>query len=392
MAHPFAISPPTNRTPTIMLLSNIQVEWLQACIYAEQYRYAERLILATWSRPHPGCSVRHVLRYFYLRGMVHVGCQHLSLARRCFWTCLSIPSEVVSAIAVAAWKKLVLVQALLLVDQVGPQTMTTVTPHGVQQTSSWSETSPFRLPMAIPSPFTRFLNAAFEPPRQQPQQQQPYQTAPEEESMHVVENTEGEGDAAAWQQPQQPSRQQQQQQQQQQQYPFFGVKIYRDLARAFMDVDRPAVAEIIDQYHDLFVTDGTLGLVHQVQTQLYRRQVYLAARMYAVIPLDTLAQQLGWSSPQELSSLLQEMALERTWSVQVTADDMVHFPQQLPPPLATQRQQDDSSSFDSLMQLVHMVQELDVSLAASPNYAAIVKREASAAAERSGQPRGVEDI
>lgn len=208
--------------------------------------------------------------------------------------------------------------------------------------------------------------------------------------MHVVETMEGEGEAVAtWQQPQQPSRQQQQQ------YPSFGVKIYRDLARAFMDVDRPTVAEIIDQNHELFVTDGTLGLVHQVQTQLYRRQVYLAARMYAAIPLDTLAQQSGWTSPQELSSILQEITLERTWPVQVTAENMVHFPQRLPPPLAIQQQQqqqDDSSSFDSLMKLVRMVQELDVSLAASPNYTAIVKREASAAAESSGQPRGVEDI
>ena len=111
-------------TPT---LTQVQVEFLQACLYAQQYRYAESWVLHTWPRPAGGLGttsssmVRLVLRYFYLRGTVHIGCANWKWARRCFWTCLSIPSDMVSAIAIAAWKKLVLVHCRTWVDVPGRQ-------------------------------------------------------------------------------------------------------------------------------------------------------------------------------------------------------------------------------------------------------------------------------
>ena len=61
----------------------------------------------------------------------------MNLAVRCFRTCLCIPSEVVSAIAVAAWKKLVLIQCLLQtdlpVDKTKPMDLPNPTPSCVQR-------------------------------------------------------------------------------------------------------------------------------------------------------------------------------------------------------------------------------------------------------------------
>ncbi|KAL3910685.1 MAG: hypothetical protein SGARI_002001 [Bacillariaceae sp.] len=48
-----------------------------------------------------------------MRGLVHLGCGDYVMAHRCWWTCLSVPAEASSAIMVAAWKKLALVQPLL---------------------------------------------------------------------------------------------------------------------------------------------------------------------------------------------------------------------------------------------------------------------------------------
>jgi hypothetical protein len=42
-----------------------------------------------------------------------MGCEDWKWAVRCFWTCLSIPSDGISAVVIVAWKKLVLCQCLL---------------------------------------------------------------------------------------------------------------------------------------------------------------------------------------------------------------------------------------------------------------------------------------
>jgi hypothetical protein len=94
-------------------LQQVSVEFLQCSILAEQYRYAARFIKGTWPFPTNTVNIKTVLRYFYLRGLVHAGCGDHAMAHRCWWTCLSVPAEICSAIMVAAWKKLSLVQPLL---------------------------------------------------------------------------------------------------------------------------------------------------------------------------------------------------------------------------------------------------------------------------------------
>jgi hypothetical protein len=94
-------------------LQKAGVEFLQCAILAEQYRYAARLVEGFWPRPTDTVNIKTVLRYYYLRGIVHLGCGDYIMAHRCWWTCLAVPADACSAIMVAAWKKLALVQPLL---------------------------------------------------------------------------------------------------------------------------------------------------------------------------------------------------------------------------------------------------------------------------------------
>mmetsp|Transcript_28713 Transcript_28713/g.32190 ORF Transcript_28713/g.32190 Transcript_28713/m.32190 type:complete len:560 (+) Transcript_28713:146-1825(+) len=95
-------------------LNLAHISFLQCAIAAKQYLYAEGIISGTWPRPTSALrDVSAVLRYYYLRGMIHFGCRDYASAHRCWWTCLSVPSDDgCSPIAVNAWKKLTLVQPL----------------------------------------------------------------------------------------------------------------------------------------------------------------------------------------------------------------------------------------------------------------------------------------
>jgi hypothetical protein len=83
-------------------ISALSVEFMQCALLAGQYRYAARVVGDDWPLPGKGMSAELVLRYFYLRGLLHIGSGNLKLAVRCFWTVLSVPCECVSAIAVDA--------------------------------------------------------------------------------------------------------------------------------------------------------------------------------------------------------------------------------------------------------------------------------------------------
>jgi hypothetical protein len=316
------------------------------------------------------------LRYFYLRGCIYVGCNDLQLAVRSFWTCLSIPSEIVSAIAISAWKKLVLVQALTNVADTATTASSSSTSSTFYNTKG-ALGSAFAVPKAMPSCINRFLNSAFEQNqtgtsssvtgssgREQPES--PYRPPPEEEEamMHVVESMEGESallppQAQQGPQPQGVSAAL---------FPFLGVKVYRDLVKAYMDADRNLFTELLQQHQQFFFQDGNWGLVQQVQTSLAKRQVYLFSRMYSVLSLDLLSQYVGMDA-HALQLVLLELASERSWAIQVQDGAVVQFPK-LAAYTMLPNQQDAATPFE-LMQLVQMVQELDVTVASSTRYCAL---------------------
>lgn len=67
----------------------------------------------------PGVATETYLRYFYYLGMIRVGCDDLEGAVAAFSVCLTVPSHTVSAITIAARKKMLLCRCLLS-DPIGP--------------------------------------------------------------------------------------------------------------------------------------------------------------------------------------------------------------------------------------------------------------------------------
>jgi hypothetical protein len=96
------------------ILTHAHVEFLQCSILAGQYRYAHRIVHSEWPRPGSADVVTvPTLRYYYLRGLVYMGCEDWQWAVRAFWTCLSVPFDGISQIAICAWKKLMFCQCIL---------------------------------------------------------------------------------------------------------------------------------------------------------------------------------------------------------------------------------------------------------------------------------------
>ena len=343
------------------ILAQTHVEFLQACIYAGHYSYAERSIAGTWPRPHSTVSVRNVLRYFYLRGVVHLGCQHLDLAVRCFRTCLCVPADVVSSIVVAAWKKLVLVQCLQ------------------QSDLSVDETKPMNLPNPTPSCVSRYINSAVAESNALRNNSTGGGTpasaaaAPEDASsiVHLVDNLEtGES-----------SREKNK-------YPALGVGAYASIVQAFVDMDKAGLATKLEDHKTLLMQDGNWGLAHQVASELPCRQLYSWSRVYSSISLTELAQLLNVSAG-ELERLLVQVSIAKQWPIQVDGR-MVSFPRQKPLVNAS----GSTMQMEELVALAKLVQKMDVTLSSSSKFLSLARKEGMTEGKGGvpSGPRGVEDI
>ena len=438
-------------------LTPVQVEFCQVALLAEQYRFAARALEGTWPRPAADSSannnhayVRLILRYFLLRGMIHVGCNDWTMATRCFWTCLSIPAEMTSALSIAAWKKMVLVQCLQMEDDdYQPSRESLLTPateyaksnhqqhyHHQQQRQDQQQPGgggfsmmmgasgnspgstvaimargPLSLPKAVPSCFTRFLNAAASNSKQQQQKHQQHnQPEDMEHGSMIVQEDLGEP-SSEQQQQQQQQQAQQPQQQEQPAYPAMGVRVYMDLVHAFLAGDREKFESLQQEHATLLQTDGNMGLVRQCETAMFHRQVYQLSRMYAVIPLTQLATKLKILSAEKTKELLEQLAVTKTcgpnnnnnnkkhcqWpSIEVEDDGMVVF--DFEPSVSeevsstmegdsTEQELDDN--IQELMQLTKQVEGLDHNIVATPMYHAMVRRNNDA---KMAGPRGVDEM
>lgn len=226
-------------------LSSVTVEFLRCALLAGHYRFAERVIADDWPRPAKAIPVELVLRYFYMRGMVHVGCDHFQLAIRSFWTAVSIPSDTASVIAVDAWKKMVLAKCLVLRDSLPSQSL--VTP-----------------PPGASSAISRFLTG----------------TASSSSSSSSPEATALDADSA-------------------------GVSKYIDLVKACHSSDRRKFKQIQHENAALWESDRNTGLVERLSSDLEHRQVLQLASVYSSLPLSHVSAELELSEEEALSTLKQ---------------------------------------------------------------------------------------
>ena len=119
----------------IHCLTPFHAEFLQCCILSQQFRYAQRflhthpvhthsLILSSKnvmasSANHPRFDTMSYLRFHFYSGLIHMKCQDWNSALSSFHLCLTVPCigsnlSAVSAISIAARKKMLLIRCLLL--------------------------------------------------------------------------------------------------------------------------------------------------------------------------------------------------------------------------------------------------------------------------------------
>jgi hypothetical protein len=376
---------------SVHILSNVHVEFLQACVYAEQYHFAERMLGTLWPRPNATVSVRQVLRYFYLRGTIHMGCNNWKLAVRCFWTCLSVPAEIVSAVAVASWKKMVLVQCLVQSDH-----------------ASLTSALLLATPRAAPSCLGRFLtlgSASSVKSSNSLAAAAMGRTVTAGSNDNNNDNGSNNGAGRQQRQPEQVGGSSSEgsfmstthtgprgQQQQTQSYTGLGVNVYMELIHAFVKVDRQAFGHIMAEHGSLFASDGNTGIVAQCQAELIRRQVYELSRIFSVISLVQLSQVLELGIEQ-VQTLLLQLSIDKMWMIQMEDDGMVVFPKLAGLAEHHSSVTEDAKDVEELIQLTKVVQKLDVNIASSSKYHTFVRRENSAkSSEGKGGPRGVEDV
>ena len=71
-------------------------------------------------------------------------------------------------------------------------------------------------------------------------------------------------------------------------YPNKGVRVYQELVKAFIEVDRVAFSAILQEHAKLFHDDGNMGMARQAEAVLLHRLVYQISSMYAVISQEQL--------------------------------------------------------------------------------------------------------
>lgn len=324
-------------------LSLVGVEFLQCALLAEQYRYAARLVGGTWPRPDMTVNVKLVLRYYYLRGMIHLGGNDFVMAHRCFWTCLTVPADVACKIAVEAWKKLVLVQCIL-------------------NDGSGSDANQISLPKSMPTCLSRMVMSSKEStptgkklPTTTPQGLAPPSRLPSSGSS--TEATSGQVESTIC---------------------FY----YMEMAAAFYQRDKSKFEALMTEHQAKFEADGNWGLLQQCHSQLIHNQVRHIARMYSTISIAKVATLLGISSAsdgnaaavvnQQVAVLLYQSGVP----CEIQDDGMIVFDD-----LPTETAATSSSSSPPLvdlaewMALVERVQKLDVNIWTSPKYQSLTRQE-----------------
>eukprot|EP00980_Cylindrotheca_fusiformis_P008528 scaffold1807_cov140-Cylindrotheca_fusiformis.AAC.20 len=374
-------------------LSLASVEFLQCALMAEQYRFAARLIEGTWPRPTSAAtttsSVKHVLRYYYLRGMIHLGCNDYVMAHRCFWTCLSIPSDSVSKIALEAWKKMALVQCLM--DRTGGSS------------TSGTNSKIIQTPKSMPNCMVRLLSSCQESSKRTDSTSTTTTattTTTTGEAMLTDILQQGGGGPPEVQLPSSHQRRLSEKNS------VETVACYMNLMDAFFKRDKTTFQSLMATHEEgIFREDGNVGLVQQCLTQLVRNQVVHLSNMYSVVPVSKVATLLGLEEDDDDDGGLAvtRVLLESKVPCEIQDDGMVTFCEENASSLSSLSSKPSAQpsmvDISEWMHLIDEVQKLDVAIVTNPEFHALLRREsankkeggAGGAGGATG-PRGVEDI
>jgi hypothetical protein len=279
--------------------------------------------------------------------MIHLGCNDYAMAHRCFWTCLSIPSDSVSKITLEAWKKTALVQCLM---------------------GKLSQSKTIQTPKSMPNCMVRLLGAYKEASKR------PDPTGEGRQEEFVLQEQAPELAPP----PQRLSEKTAMQ----------AITCYMDLLDAFHKRDKVNFEFLMSSQEMILREDGNVGLVQQCLTQLVRNQVLHLSDMYSVVPVSKVATLLGLSDDSTVPTVL----LESKVPCQIQDDGMVTFEDTT---IGNSSVDTPPSMVDMAewMQLIEKVQNLDVAIVTNPKYYALMQKESASRKEAAAAgPRGVEDF
>lgn len=385
------------------VLTAAHTELLQACITAGHYAYACRVtdqypVYATKS----GMSREQFLRYFYLLGVVRLNMGRYREAVHALEVCVTTPCQVISAITVAAFKKLLLLHCFLLVEdedchfetngdaQTGPETVisaSTESPYMTAFTAAHSAPSGkkrnqrqadrkssmaqsvYKLPKTTPTVVHKFLDGAAEPmPLDLASSNAPPGDAISTDNTSTTVNTKT--------------------------YHYSGVSYYYTLVEHFYQDDDLRYDQHTNDMADLLQQDGNYGIARQVGNELTTsKKILLLSRLYDAIPLPKLAKKLGLESSEEAERHVMRCQRgqidEEEGVVYFDNNDDDHHQQQAITKGLTTRITD-------CIELAERIKKMDIALSTSPKYCLTLQRNSSGGDTSSGVgvggPRGVIDL
>ncbi len=308
---------------------------------------------------------------------MHYGCgrDHYALAHRCWWTCLSIPVDVVSTTAIQAWKKLSLVQPLLDINdhnREGRETsgadiidMNNDGDSNITSTDNLGASTlgkkkikarpGIRLPKCTPKGLSKSIRA-------------------------LVDSSTGRSKGESSQANVEESRERDL------------YSVYTHLGPAVEAVDR-ASAEILVRVHENVLTaDGNMDMARNCLRRVKELQVRIASTMFSITSIQILARR--WKvTPEEASRQLSDAVESGVVPCRVEEDGTVVF---LPPKgTAIINTRTTLTDLTAWMKLLERLQRMDVDLSISSKYSTMKRKEDKGmAGEMIGTagPRGVEEF
>ena len=340
------------------------VEFLQTCVSAGHYAYAcdftdRHPIYRVPSRSY--LNAEQYLRYFYLLGLVRLGCQRYRDAIAAFQICITMPSQAISAISIAARKKELLAKCLILDQYHNQQQKIDVHDGQADPKMNLSNQSYIlSIPQCASPVVLKFFADADAAPLQKSEQDAAVTTVQDE---------------------------------------FFGIQQYNQLVTSFQHADISYFNTIKDKMKNILTFDGNVGLVNQVHDQLIPRKLTKLAQVYESISLEKLATKLGFSNSQEAESLIITMSSQRNklFSAKIDQEEGIVYFQQYDDDSSDNCQQDLTKNIHQCIELADRIRNLDVSLATSKRYQALIMKDSAAASSSSSiarphQPRGVAEL
>ena len=341
------------------------------------------------ANPLPGVTTETYLRYFYYLGMIRVGTDDLEGAVAAFSVCLTVPSHTVSAITIAARKKMLLCRCLLS-DPTSPSDMAAASAHSdgddgetTKKVRSTTRARLLSVPAAASPAVERFLSSAspsFSSP-DHPQQlpggnlgksssikrsrgaagdyyddDVPMDPSAFEEGRRVtVRADSGAEDDALELALEQPSGADAGAEvadgkpransggdggdggdggaptvdsaRRLREGNSYNLGRYDSLVDLFASNDIKKFREAREAMANILAVDGNAGLAEKAESDMQSRQVYAVSAVYEVVSIATLASDIGLEGrTAEAESVIRNMVATRGFSAKIDhGDGMVYF-------------------------------------------------------------------